>query len=460
MLQKKEMVAVLLSVFLLLSCSSKLNNETGLLKISDNHRFFETQNHHPFFWQGDTGWLLFSKLNHKDAQLYLEDRQKKGFNVIQVMVIHSLGETDVYGDPALINHDLSKPNLKVSGNADGNYWQNMDYVIDLAAKHDIYIALVPVWGSVVKSGKVSVAQAKSYATFLANRYKNKSNVIWMNGGDIPGSDSADIWQTIGETIHQICPEQLITFHPRGRTQSSTWFQRADWLSFNCFQSGHRNYLQDTSAGELHYGEDNYKYVISDYAKMPVKPTLDAEPSYENIPQGLHDTTQPKWKSADVRRYAYWSVFAGAAGFTYGDNSVMQFHKSGDAVGAYGATADWKTAINDTGASQMIYLKKLMLSRDYLSRVPDESIVVNQGTKYNYLAATRGKDYVFVYDFTGENFSLNLKNFNYENLKTTWYNPRNGKSQETHHLRNHGIIQFDPPGLTADGNDWVLVIDAV
>jgi hypothetical protein len=50
--------------------------------------------------------------------------------------------------------------------------------------------------------------------------------------------------------------------------------------------------------------------------------LDGEPSYEGIPQGLHDPTQPLWTDADARRYAYWSVFAGACGHTYGDNAVL------------------------------------------------------------------------------------------------------------------------------------------
>ena len=41
----------------------------------------------------------------------------------------------------------------------------------------------------------------------------------------------------------------------------------------------------------------------------LKPVLDAEPSYEGIPQGLHDPAQPRWRDCDVRRYGYWSVFA-------------------------------------------------------------------------------------------------------------------------------------------------------
>ena len=176
--------------------------------------------------------------------------------------------------------------------------------------------MVPVWGSAVKDHHVNAVQAKTYATFLAERYKNRPNIIWMNGGDIAGSDSLKVWNTIGATLHRLDPGHIITYHPRGRTQSSIWFHNEDWLSFNVFQSGHRNYQQDTSKNDFKYGEDNWKYVNVDYKKLPIKPTLDAEPSYEGIPQGLHDTLQPRWTAADVRRYAYWSVFAGGCGYVW------------------------------------------------------------------------------------------------------------------------------------------------
>ena len=90
-------------------------------------------------------------------------------------------------------------------------------------------------------------------------------------------------------------------------------------------------------------------------------TLDGEPSYEKIPQGLHDTTQAYWKSNDVRRYAYWSVFAGACGFTYGNNAVIQMFTPEDKESAYGAKEFWYDAINDTGATQMKYLKEFVIT---------------------------------------------------------------------------------------------------
>ena len=31
----------------------------------------------PFFWLGDTAWLLFQKLSYEETQMYIKDRQSK-----------------------------------------------------------------------------------------------------------------------------------------------------------------------------------------------------------------------------------------------------------------------------------------------------------------------------------------------------------------------------------------------
>src|SRR3954471_23427594 len=79
------------------------------LKVSDNRHFLMTEDGKPFFWLGDTGWLLFGKLNREEAARYLEDRKAKGFNVIQVMVLHSLNVVNAYGDRALRNRNVASP---------------------------------------------------------------------------------------------------------------------------------------------------------------------------------------------------------------------------------------------------------------------------------------------------------------------------------------------------------------
>ena len=447
------------------SCIPEKESKQSLrLQISENHRFLETENGEPFFWLGDTGWLLFKKLNREEAETYFDDRKQKGFNVIQAMLIHDLkNPVNVYGDSAFLNKNVAYP-LVIKGNSFENpdeydYWDHVEYLIDLANQKGLYMGLVPIWGSNVRAGGVTQKQAEKYAYWLAERFKDKTNVIWLNGGDVRGSDSTNIWKTIGNTLKKNNSDQLVTFHPFGRTQSFTWFHNEEWLDFNMFQSGHRRYDQDTTG--LCYGEDNYRYVESDYNKIPVKPTLDGEPSYEGIPQGLHDFSQPRWTASDVRRYAYWSVFAGGCGFTYGNNAIMQFHRVGDEDASYGVEETWQKALSAPGASQMKYLKNIMLSRPYFERVPFPEFVSGiQGEKYSYLAATKGQGYVYVYLYCGQTISLDLNKLPFRQAKVSWYDPRTGDTINAGNFAANKTVEFDPPGKEGAGNDWVLVFDRI
>ena len=58
------------------------------------------------------------------------------------------------------------------------YWDHMDYIISQAEKNGIYIAMVPIWGGLVKAGLMSVDDAASYGRVLAERYKDSPNIIW------------------------------------------------------------------------------------------------------------------------------------------------------------------------------------------------------------------------------------------------------------------------------------------
>ena len=425
------------------------------IKISANKRFFVTADNKPFFWLGDTGWLLFSKLNMKEAEQYLEDRKQKGFNVIQVMLLHELNMSCPDGDhriPALIDKNVAKPNVTKGY----DYWDRVDEIVKLAEQKGLYMALVPVWGGNVKSGGVNSSQAKAYASFLANHFKNMSNIIWMDGGDIKGSDSIEVWRTIGATLKANDPGHLITFHPRGRSTSSTWFHNEPWLDFNMFQSGHKDYAQDTT--EPRIGEDNWKFAENDYALSPTKPTIDGEPSYEGIPHGLHEANQPYWTDNDVRRYAYWSVFAGGAGFTYGHNAVMQFYSAGDAGTSFFPKVKWQEGMQAPGSSQMQYLKQLMLSKPYLERIPDQTLVIDNGEKYNRVISTRGKTYAMFYVYNARKFKVALNKLKFIPKKATWFSAVDSQVIEIKDYKYTAEKSFDPPGEKVNGNDWVLILE--
>ncbi|MFT4095065.1 MAG: glycoside hydrolase family 140 protein [Niabella sp.] len=434
------------------------------VEVSHNKHFFQTSDGKPFFWLGDTGWLLFIKCSREEVLQYLDIRQKQGFNVIQVMVLHTLKAENVYGKSALQNGDITKP-LVTPGNSfeDKNaydFWDHIDFVIEEAAKRGMYIALVPVWGSNVKAGKLTAKQAAVYGEFISKRFKKHSNIIWINGGDIRADEALGFWNTLGATIKKFDPLHLITYHPRGRYSSTDWFQNTSWLDFNMIQSGHRTYAQDTSSNEKHrFGEDNWRYIVHDYHLKPAKPVLDGEPSYENIPHGLHDSLQPRWTTADVRRYAYWSVFAGGAGFTYGENAVMQFHTKGDADANYGVFSNWKESINAPGAGQLHYLKELMTSKAYFERNPAQEIIINNtGKKYNYLLATKGRDYAMVYTYTGNAFEIDAAKLGFKCNRAAWFDPSTGQQNKAAFITKGNVLSFDPPGEPGKGKDWVLILE--
>lgn len=463
----KTNLSIIIVAYFLLSGLRLYAQPLPALKVSANKHYLMTENGEPFFWLGDTGWLLFAKLNIQEANRYLQDRKDKGFNVIQAMVLHTLSAVNAYGDTALINNNVATPNIQ-PGNSPADslqydYWDHVEMIVDMAAEKGLYMGLVPVWGTNVKMGGVSRDQAITYASWLGDRFRNKPNIIWLNGGDIKGSDSINTWKAIGNTLRKHDPNHLITFHPFGRTTSSDWFHDEPWLDFNMFQSGHRSYQQDTARSEHRFGPDNWKFVELDYYKKPTKPTLEGEPSYEAIPYGLHDTssTNPRWDYNDVRRYGYWAIFAGAAGYTYGHNSVMQMHKPTDVGSAYGSKMYWYTALDQPGAIQMYHLKELLLSRPYFERVPDQSMIAgNPGLKYNHLVATHGKNYAFVYTYNGRIFKLNMGKIAGSRVSASWFNPRNGRIQKLGVFSNSGTHTFNPPGKQQEGNDWVLILDKI
>ena len=79
--------------------------ENGELRVSENHRYLKNGNT-PFFWLGDTAWLLFARLRPEEARVYLKNRKEKGYTVIQATLIHEWPQKNVDGADALKNENL------------------------------------------------------------------------------------------------------------------------------------------------------------------------------------------------------------------------------------------------------------------------------------------------------------------------------------------------------------------
>ena len=428
--------------------------EYGTLKVAEDHRHLANGDK-PFFWLADTAWLLCQQATDEEARVFLKNRAEKGFTVIQSVLIHML------------------PNMKQSSlaanEADARvpaYWDHVEKVVQAAEACGLYMALLPCWGSVVNSDLITEENIGEYVSFLAKRFGKYPNVIWLLGGDIRGDKYHDLYCKEGRLLKELTPDKLIGYHPFGRTSSSLWFHEEPWLDFNMFQSGHRRYDQYTLGAwddnrldvETYFGEDNWRYVDRDLAMNPPKPTVDGEPSYELILQGLHDLSQPYWREWDVRRYAYWSIFQGAMGHTYGDNSVQQMYGNSLKPGSFGVRQVWKDAMHHVGAGEMGILRRLMESVDWQKgHAANELLLSGQKPQYDRVSVYAGEDFLFAYDYLGKAFTIDLKPYLGKKLDAYWMDPVSGVRSYFADLTGQEQAEVKPiPRLTSD-NDWVLVV---
>ena len=467
-MKTKQLFAVLMLVFAISVISQAQN--LPQLKVSDNGHYLQTADGKPFFYQGDTAWELFHRLNREEADIYLKNRADKGYNVIQAVALSEVDGVNVdnaYGYKPLVNRNPAQPATTEGENND--YWDNVDYIVAKTNSLGMYVGLLPTWGRWWRDGdKIFNPQnAEVFGRWIAERY-HKYNVIWILGGDRSPDDQyhKDIIRAMARGIRSVDKVNLMTFHPRGRTMSATWFNDREWLDFNMFQSGHRRYGQRNGDAdypiEENTEEDNWRYVEKSLAMKPMKPVIDDEPIYENIPQGLHDPNEVRWNQHDVRRYAYWSVFAGAFGHTYGNNEIMQFIRPGvnGAYGADGRKKAWWDALEDPGFNQMIHLKNLMLSFPFFERIPDQSVIAGQnGERYDRAIATRGKDYLLVYNYSARPMEIDLTKVSGSKKNVWWYHPADGKLEYVGEFDNR-ITLFQYPCGYMSGNDRVLIaVDA-
>ena len=423
------------------------------LEISENGRYLQYDDGKPFFYLGDTAWELFHRLSREEADTYLADRAKKGFTVIQAVVLAERGglnQPNAYGALPLKDKNPQKPNEA--------YFEHVDYIVRRAGELGLIIGMLPTWGkywSMNNPGQAIFTEenARAYGEFLGERYKN-SPIIWILGGDhnIHVEKERRIVEAMAAGLRAgDGGGHLMTFHPRGPGLSSDYFHDAEWLDFNMYQSSHGS-----------RDHDNGLFAGHDYALKPAKPTLDGEPRYETIPVGFYFAgSDPKnrFDDYDCRQAAYWSLLAGACGHTYGHNSIWQMWAPGrDPV--ISAAVPWNEALDHPGAFQMGLVRKLFESRPFHKLVPNQSMIkagpTTGGGKIR-AALTSDGSFAFIYSPRGQQFSIDKSVITGKRISEIWYDPRYGISARAHTGDTKGIQTYNPPSA-GRGSDWILIIE--
>ena len=415
------------------------------LKVSPNGRYFVDQDGKPFFYLGDTAWLLFQRLSREEVDEFLKDRAGKGFTVIQSYVLRGLeanhpdGAKSLLGATPLIDRDPSRPNEA--------FFKNVDSVVTRANELGLVMALVTAksWHVNAHPERVfHVKNAYTFGKFLGARYKNNA-VLWYVGGDSPPGHDEAVWVAMAKGLKDGSGgSHLVCYHGQGGTSSSQWFHQADWLDFNSIQSGHA------------WGATNYGFVTKDYARSPAKPTVDMEPAYENHPSG----EKPRIDAHQVRAQAYWAMLAGAAGHGYGALDLFYLYKDTDGPFPRDGFQSWRTAMAYEGSTQVGLMRQLFELRPWHQMVPDQSIVAaGQGDGQHRVQAARAADGSFVMAYLpfGRPVGIHMDKITGPKVKARWYDPRNGKWREIGEYANTGVREFAAPSR-GDRDDWVLVLD--
>ncbi len=448
------------------------------LRVAGDHRHLETVSGKPFFWLADTDWTVPMRLKWDDVQYLMDKRVQQGFTVLQIVALDPEMDPGMHtpcGEPALIGGNLLKPNEA--------YFKYLDWIIDEADKKGLYILLLPAWGQLVVgedwSGRtyektVTEENAWAYGDWIGNRYKDRTNIVWCLGGDRQpihkGVSYKNVWRRMAEGIgHGVTgldlkwnvpdahwSDALMTYHTcfemeTGKYSTMTyWDDHEAWIDFIMLQSGHGA------------GTQNYLQVKEEYDRARTMPVFDGEPTYEQMPSSWPDPL-PLHDEWIVRKRAYWSLFAGAFGHTYGHSSV--WCTISEKERSKGRPYTWCEALDRPGAWQMRVLRDFVSTRPLEPMVPCQDMIghgadCGEGCLDDHRQACVHKDgkCALVYLSSGGTETVNLCELSGDKLHVWWFNPRNGVCTERKVMDNpHTWMPFTSPDA-GKAKDWVLVID--
>ena len=221
--------------------------------------------------------------------------------------------------------------------------------------------------------------ARAYGDWLARRYTDSRSSGSLAATDRSKTKSTSrIVRGLAEGLREgDGGSHLITMHTWGPHATSEYVHDEGWLDFHTCQSGHAR------------NSANWQFIEADYARTPTRPCMERSRATR-----IWRTRSSTWMAATWTTGTPAKPFTGrcsrAHGHTYGCNPVWQMWHPGRATPIW-PRRPWSEAIHLPGSSQMQHARALLLSRPYLDRIPDQSLIVSDvGTGTHHVQATRDR----------------------------------------------------------------------
>ena len=416
------------------------------LSVSSNGRFLQDASGQPFFLVGDCPQNLPVKLAISQLDEYMADCESKGFNLLWICIDGQGADAPSANDPS--PKDKNNNPMMISdwdiGTLNDAYFVTIDSIVKTADVHGIYCMLTPMSECQWFPANIRANSADKwhqYGLYLGKRYRTKANIIWQLGND---NITTFAQHAIVRGIKEAGDTHLMTvnWRPGFRREGSGWVRKyqhgEDWIDLNAW------YI---NAPISEGGAPCYWQKI-EYERENPMPSFQTEAEYQ----------QPDRKATDLdcrMQNYYVALGGGCGGQVYG-------------AGYLADKWDYDTYKNNGGRVQAIHFKKLFVSRDWTTLVPDYShtfITAGYGTlsptTTDYVGAAINKGSLgMAYCPRAATITVDMSRFSGKVL-ARWVDPTDGsfKAVGNSPLQNNASRQFSTPGKNSAGDgDWVLVLE--
>ncbi len=426
------------------------------LRASPNGRYLVDAGGNPFLMVGDAPQSLIVDLTVSEAVDFLASRRTNGFNTLWINLL--LGRSGGRLDGSLV--DGTRP---FTGTEPNNYdfatpreawFTYADRILSMAATNGFCVVLETIESLDYLIGMKANGSNACFrlGQYIGNRYKNYTNIIWMQGSDFRSWETTtndDVVLAIANGVRSVD-----TNYPHLYTQN---ILPARGDSGDSLIDPRWNGIISANYCYTYY--PTYDAVLTAYNRSNYVPAFFGEGRYE------YETQTGVLGSRNLqRRQHYWSLTSGAnGGFIYGNKSVWQF------------LSGWRDQTNllSPAVIDIQHLSQLFRPRKWYDLVPDQRhrlISGGYGT-YGTTANPALNDYAtaamtpdgtlgLVYSPTNHTLTVQMTNFS-NTVVARWYDPTAGTYREIvgSPFPNTISTNLTTPGSNAGGDaDWVLVLE--
>ena len=453
------------------------------VQYSSDKRYLVDQNGTPFPIMGRTAWFITS-VSVADYHTFIDDTAARGYDAIELHVVNhdprgNNPPFDGNGDAPFLkrldgrtwrgsliyrNINNEAPDFTTPNEA---YWSFVDGFLSYCESKGILVFLFPAYvgyqggdqGWMQEMVANGANRMQSYGEWIATRYQNQKNLVWMMGGDMDSFSKA-----------QVAVESALLTGLKSVTEQKSVFFSAEWDSGIIATDQATFGGAMTLNGVYHWGGDVNTDGRRAYAHIPVEPAfLLEEPYDEEGPDGNKvnpSATQP------VRRFQWWGWLSTIGGYISGNGYVWPFRATAwyDLRRLFRAR-NWHDHLDTQGSRDMARLNAFIRSITWYELVPSglngmRTLVTAGGSSESssdYVAAAATFDGMLLVAYIPPAhrgaITVDMTVMGGPS-RARWFDPTSGAYQEiAMGLPSTGARVFTPPGNNSAGEgDWVLLLD--